>query len=75
MSDDDDIPTIELGPDDHFENNKPYQWRYEDKFGETYLTLLFENYPEETIREALGKEYKQKRHSITDLVKRETIKI
>lgn len=65
----DDIPRIELEPDDYWENNEPRERRSEDDLADTYLRRLFENYSDSTLRQVLGDEYESKRERYESLQK------
>lgn len=57
-SNNDDIPTIELGPD---EVEDPYERKDPEEVMEQHVKILFENYPEQVIREVLGPRYDEQR--------------
>ena len=69
MSESEDIPRVELAPDEEITEEEPYQRRDGEELDETYLKLLFENYGEETLHEVLGDQFEDKRKQYVALVK------
>jgi len=66
---DDEIPEIELAPDDYFEENEPHQRKTEEELEAAHLRRVFEHYSESTLREVYGERYEEKYRRYKRIVK------